>query len=101
MESGALKGELHKILPVVDTRGSDSSMLDNTLEFLVMSDPLRRTFTTFAPSGKPLQQFVYTEQLDTPTGIATLALGDQLFIAASDTRACTVSLWRMAVSQLR
>ena len=37
MESGALKGELHKILPVVDTRGSDSSMLDNTLEFLVMS----------------------------------------------------------------
>jgi len=68
---------------------------------LVVSDPLRRTFTTFAPSGKPLQQFVYTEQLDTPTGIATLALGDQLFIAASDTRACTVSLWRMAVSQLR
>ena len=32
-----MKGELHKILPVVDTRGSDSSMLDNTLEFLVMS----------------------------------------------------------------
>ena len=37
MESGALKEELHKILPVVDTRGSDSSMLDNTLEFMVMS----------------------------------------------------------------
>lgn len=37
MESGQLKGQLHKVLPVVDTRGSDSSMLDNTLEFLVMS----------------------------------------------------------------
>ena len=37
MESGHLKGEMHKILPVVDTRGSDSAMLDNTLEFLVMS----------------------------------------------------------------
>ncbi len=37
MESSHLKGELHKVLPVVDTRGSDSAMLDNTLEFLVMS----------------------------------------------------------------
>ena len=37
MESEHLKGEMHKILPVVDTRGSDSAMLDNTLEFLVMS----------------------------------------------------------------
>ncbi len=37
MESSHLKGELHKVLPVVDTRGSDSAMLDNTLEFLMMS----------------------------------------------------------------
>ena len=37
MESEHLKGEMYKILPVVDTRGSDSAMLDNTLEFLVMS----------------------------------------------------------------
>ncbi len=37
MESGHLAGELHKILPVVNTGGSDSAMLDNTLEFLVMS----------------------------------------------------------------
>ena len=37
MESEHLKGQLHKVLPVVDTRGSDSAMLDNTLEFLVMS----------------------------------------------------------------
>ncbi len=37
MESPYLKGELHKILPVVNRNGSDSAMLDNTLEFLVMS----------------------------------------------------------------
>jgi glutamate synthase (NADPH) large chain len=37
MESEYLKGELHKVLPVVNAEGSDSAMLDNTLEFLVMS----------------------------------------------------------------
>ncbi len=37
MESEHLQGELHKVLPVVNTEGSDSAMLDNTLEFLVMS----------------------------------------------------------------
>ena len=37
MESEQLKGELHKILPVINSEGSDSAMLDNTLEFLVMS----------------------------------------------------------------
>ena len=37
MESEQLKGELHKVLPVVNVNGSDSAMLDNTLEFLVMS----------------------------------------------------------------
>ena len=37
MESKYLKGEFHKILPVINSEGSDSAMLDNTLEFLVMS----------------------------------------------------------------
>ena len=37
MASAHLKGQLHKVLPVVNRRGSDSAMLDNTLEFLVMS----------------------------------------------------------------
>ena len=37
MKSELLKGQLHRVLPVLDTRGSDSAMLDNTLEFLVMS----------------------------------------------------------------
>ena len=33
MASDDLKGELHKVLPVINTSGSDSAMLDNTLEF--------------------------------------------------------------------
>ena len=37
MESGKLKGELHKVLPAINTSGSDSAMLDNALEFMVMS----------------------------------------------------------------
>ena len=37
MRSEHLKGDLEKVIPVVNTEGSDSAMLDNTLEFLVMS----------------------------------------------------------------
>ncbi|MBE6049343.1 MAG: glutamate synthase large subunit [Clostridium sp.] len=37
MSSEYLKDEMHKVLPVVNQEGSDSAMLDNTLEFLVMS----------------------------------------------------------------
>ena len=37
MESEHLQGQLHKVLPVINAAGSDSAMLDNTLEFLVMS----------------------------------------------------------------
>ena len=37
MEAGGLKGELHKVLPAINTSGSDSAMLDNALEFMVMS----------------------------------------------------------------
>lgn len=37
MESPALHGQLHKVLPAISKTGSDSAMLDNTLEFLVMS----------------------------------------------------------------
>ena len=37
MVSPMLQDELHKVLPVINTQGSDSAMLDNTLEFLTMS----------------------------------------------------------------
>ncbi|MGF6990900.1 glutamate synthase (NADPH/NADH) large chain [Lachnospiraceae bacterium PF1-21] len=36
MESDCLKGELHKVLPAISISGSDSAMLDNALEFMVM-----------------------------------------------------------------
>ncbi len=37
MDSEHLRGQLHKVLPAISKTGSDSAMLDNTLEFLVMS----------------------------------------------------------------
>lgn len=37
MESEHLKGELHKVLPAINISGSDSAMLDNAVEFMVMS----------------------------------------------------------------
>ncbi|KAB1440560.1 glutamate synthase large subunit [Candidatus Galacturonibacter soehngenii] len=52
METGYLKGELHKVLPVINRSGSDSAMLDNALEFLVMSGmelPLAVTITIPEP----------------------------------------------------
>ncbi len=37
MESTVMKDDMDKVLPVVNASGSDSAMLDNTLEFLVMN----------------------------------------------------------------
>ncbi len=37
MHAPVWEGDLDKVFPVVDVNGSDSAMLDNTLEFLVMS----------------------------------------------------------------
>ena len=37
MSSAVMEEDMDKILPVVDQNGSDSSMLDNTLEFLMMN----------------------------------------------------------------
>jgi len=37
MQSEHLSGQMHKVLPAINKTGSDSAMLDNTLEFLVMS----------------------------------------------------------------
>ena len=37
MESAVMEDDMDKILPVVNAAGSDSAMLDNTLEFLVMN----------------------------------------------------------------
>lgn len=37
MDSPIMQDDMDKVLPVVDTSGSDSSMLDNTIEFMVMN----------------------------------------------------------------
>ena len=37
MQSEHLRDQLYKVLPAINPDGSDSAMLDNTLEFLVMS----------------------------------------------------------------
>lgn len=37
MSSPAMRSEMYKIHPVIDAHGSDSAILDNTLEFLLMS----------------------------------------------------------------
>ena len=37
MESEQMHDQLFKVLPVINKKGSDSAMLDNTLEFMVMS----------------------------------------------------------------
>ena len=37
MSSAYLESDLHKVLPVINAKGSDSAMLDNTLEFLTMN----------------------------------------------------------------
>ena len=38
MESEFFKSEMHKVLPIINQEGSDSAMLDNALEFMMMSD---------------------------------------------------------------
>ena len=52
MESEYFKYDLHKVLPIINQEGSDSAMLDNALEFMVMSGmdlPLAVMVTIPAP----------------------------------------------------
>ncbi|MCD7841731.1 MAG: glutamate synthase large subunit [Lachnospiraceae bacterium] len=37
MSSSYMEEDMHKVLPVINAKGSDSAMLDNTLEFLTMN----------------------------------------------------------------
>ncbi len=37
MSSEYMENDMHKVLPVINAKGSDSAMLDNTLEFLTMN----------------------------------------------------------------
>ncbi|WP_320986131.1 glutamate synthase central domain-containing protein, partial [Hungatella effluvii] len=52
MESKYFKYDMHKVLPIINQEGSDSAMLDNALEFMVMSGmelPLAVMVTIPAP----------------------------------------------------
>ncbi len=52
MESGFFQSEMHKVLPIINQEGSDSAMLDNALEFMMMSGmelPLAVMITIPAP----------------------------------------------------
>jgi hypothetical protein len=91
-------GSLTAIQPTQTLDGPHLAALPNG--GLLASDPLRRTFTLFSAAGQPLQQFAYPEQLQLPTGLATWTAGSQLLIAASDTRSCSVSLWKTMVEWL-
>ena len=69
MKSEHLKGDLDKVIPVVNTEGSDSAMLDNTLEFLVMSGmelPLAVMITIPEPWDRN-QQFLRKRKIFTST----------------------------------
>lgn len=87
-----LDAGLTAIQPTATINGPKMAPLPNG-GFLV-TDPARRTFTAFAATGQPLQQFHYVDQLLWPSGIAVFQTGEQLFLAASDARACTVTLWQ-------
>ncbi len=63
---------------------------------LLVSDPARSTFLLLAATGEPLGQFAYTGELVTPTGIAATRIGEGDVIAVVDTRACSLSVWRLA-----
>lgn len=68
---------------------------------MVVTDPLRRTFTIFTASGRPVRQFAYGEQLVLPTGVTARKIGEFVYFAVSDTRSCAVSLWRVPENQIQ
>lgn len=87
MESDHLQGQLHKVLPAVEPSGSDSAMLDNTLEFLVMSGmelPLAVMITipepwannhTISQSKKDFYQY-YATMMEPWDGPASILFSD-------------------------
>lgn len=87
MKSEHLKGDLDKLIPVVNTEGSDSAMLDNTLEFLVMSGmdlPLAVMITipepwdnngTMSQSKKDFYQY-YATMMEPWDGPASILFSD-------------------------
>jgi len=65
MSCKAFQQDMHKILPVVNTEGSDSARLDNTLEFLVMSGmPLPLAIMIMIPEPWSSSRTISKEKYD-------------------------------------
>ena len=81
-------------LPHVDTlNGPHLAGLPNGAFFL--SDPARNTILYHAATGQPLGQFAYQNTFTTPTGVAVAQIENEVYLAVSDSRACTLSFWRI------
>jgi hypothetical protein len=59
-----------------------------------VTDPGRRAVIYHTVSGEPLGELPYTADLVAPTGVAAGVVEEMIYVAASDSVACTVSLWR-------
>jgi len=87
MESEFFKSEMHKVLPIINQEGSDSAMLDNALEFMMMSGmelPLAVMITIPAPwaHDKSMSQAVkdfyqyYATMMEPWDGPASIVFSD-------------------------
>ncbi len=86
-------------LPRTDTlNGPHLAGLPDSSFFL--SDPVRKTIAYYAKTGQPLGQFAFQNTFMTPTGIAATQLDNFVYLAVSDSATCTLSLWRMASTEL-
>jgi DNA-binding beta-propeller fold protein YncE len=86
-------------LPRTDTLNGPhlASLPDNSF---FLSDPLRKTIGYYAATGQPLGQFAFQGAFTTPTGIAATQLDNFVYLAVSDSATCTLSLWRIANTEL-
>ena len=97
MKSEHLKGDLDKGTPVVNTEGSDSAMLDNTLEFLTMSGmdlPLAVMITipepwanndTISQEKRDFYQY-YATKMEPRAGQASILFSDGEVMGAGSVR---------------
>ncbi|MCX6049688.1 MAG: PA14 domain-containing protein [Chloroflexi bacterium] len=86
-------------LPRTDTlNGPHLAGLPDNSFFL--SDPMRKTIGYYASTGQPLGQFAFQGAFTTPTGIAATPLDNFVYLAVSDSATCSLSLWRIANTEL-
>lgn len=86
-------------LPHTDTlNGPHMVSLPDSSFFL--SDPMRKTIAYYASTGQPLGQFAFQDRFTTPTGVAATQIDNFVYLAVSDSTTCTLSLWRIANSEM-